>query len=45
MWKDSSKGDGGTDERIEFFVSADCELQVTWGNTLDFKVLGCVLYE
>jgi hypothetical protein len=43
MREDTTKGDRGADERVEFFVSADGELQVTRGDTLDFEILGGVL--
>jgi len=42
MWQDTSERDRRTDEGIEFFVSADGELQVARGNTLDFEILGSV---
>ncbi len=43
MREDATKGDRGADERVEFFVSADSELQVAGGDALDFEVLGGVL--
>ena len=43
MREDTTKGDRGADERVKFFVSADGELQVAWGDTLDFEILGGVL--
>ena len=43
MWEDTTKGDRCADERIEFFVSADGELQVAGGNTLDFEILFGIL--
>ena len=43
MREDTTKGDRGADERVEFFVSADRELQVAGGDTLDFEILGGVL--
>jgi len=45
MREDTTKGDRGADERVEFFVSADGELQVTRGDTLDFEILGGVSCE
>lgn len=42
VWQDTSEGDGGADECIEFLVAADCELQVTWRDALDFEILGGV---
>ena len=43
MWEDTTKGDRCADEGIEFFISADGELQVAWGNTLNFEILCGVL--
>lgn len=39
MWENTTKGDRCANERVEFFVSADGELQVAGGNTLDFEIL------
>ena len=41
--EDTTKGDRGADERVEFFVSADGELQVAGGDALDFEILRSVL--
>jgi hypothetical protein len=41
--EDTTKGNRGADERVEFFVSADSQLQVAGGNALDFEILGGVL--
>jgi hypothetical protein len=43
MWENTTKSNGGADERVEFFVSANGELQVTRGDALDFEILGSVL--
>jgi hypothetical protein len=43
MWEDTSEGYCSSNESIEFFVSADGELEVARGNTLDFEILGSVL--
>ena len=43
VWQDTSEGNGGTDQGIEFFVTTDGELQMARGNALDFEVLGSVL--
>lgn len=45
MWKDTSEGDGCTDESVELLITTDGELEVTWGNALDLEVLGGVLFE
>ena len=43
MWKDTSKGYCNSNKIIEFFVSADSELEVTRGNAFYFEILGSVL--
>jgi hypothetical protein len=43
MWQDTSKGDGGADQSVELFITADGKLEVARGNALDFKILGGVL--
>ena len=42
MWQDTTESDGGFDERIEFFVTADGQLQVTGRDALDFEIFGGV---
>jgi len=42
MWQDTSKGDGGADQSVEFFIATDSELEVARGNALDFEILGGV---
>ena len=39
---DTSAGDGGLDEEVEFFVSPDGQLKVSRGDSSHFEVLGCV---
>lgn len=43
MGKNTTKGDGGTDEGVEFLVTTNGELQVAGRDALDLKVLGGVL--
>jgi hypothetical protein len=43
MWEDASEDYCSSNEIIEFFVSADGELEVTRRNALDFEILGSVL--
>lgn len=43
MRQDTTKGDGGTNQGVELFVTTDGELQVAGGDTLDFEILGGVL--
>lgn len=33
---------GSLDKRIQFFITTDCKLQVTWSDTLYFEILGSV---
>jgi len=42
MRKDTTEGNGRADEGIEFFVTADGELQVAGSDTFDFEILGGV---
>jgi len=43
VWQDTSECDSCADEGIEFFVSANGELEMARGNTLDFEILGGIL--
>lgn len=43
VWKDTSKGDSGTNQGVELLVTTDGELQMPRCNTLDLEVLGGVL--
>jgi hypothetical protein len=43
MWQNTSKSNGGADQGVEFFVSANGQLQVARGNALDFEVLCGIL--
>lgn len=43
VWQNSSKGDGGTDEGVELFVSTNGELEMAGSDTLDFEILGSIL--
>lgn len=43
VWQNSSKGDGGADERVELFVSTNGELEMAGSDTLDFEILGSIL--
>lgn len=36
---DTTTGNGGLDERVQFFVSSNSQLQVTWSNTLYLQIL------
>ena len=39
---DSSSSDGRPHEQVEFFVSSDSELQVTWCDAFDFEISGSI---
>lgn len=41
----TTTGDGGADERIEFFISTNGELQVTGRDTLDTEILRGVTWQ
>lgn len=43
MGQDTTKGNGRADKGIELFVTANGELQVARGDTLDLEVLGGIL--
>lgn len=42
VWEDTTKGNGGSDQGVEFLVSADGELKVAGRDTLDLEILGGV---
>ena len=39
MRQDTTKGNGGADERVEFLITANGELQVTRRDALDVEIL------
>lgn len=43
--EDTTKGDGGTNERVEFLVAANRELQMAGSDALDLEILGGILRE
>ena len=45
MGQHAAKGDGGSDQGVEFFISTNGELQVARSDTLDFQVLGGITCE
>lgn len=38
----TSAGDGGLDKGIKLLVTSDGQLQMSWSNSLDLQVFGCV---
>ena len=42
MGNDSTAGNGCLDQGVELFVSSDCELQVSWCDSLHLQVLAGV---
>ena len=42
MRQDTAERDRGTDQRVELFVTANRQLQVSWRDALDFQVFGRV---
>ena len=45
VWNDTTSSNSGLDQSIEFFVTTDRKLQMTWGYALHLKVLACVSSE
>ena len=39
VWNDPSSGNGGLDERVEFFVTANGQLQMPRRDALDLEIL------
>lgn len=45
MRQDTTESDGGADQRIQLFVTANGELEMTRRDTLDFEILGSIASE
>jgi len=45
VWQDTSEGDSGANEGIEFFVTANGKLEMARSNALDLEILGSVSSE
>ena len=45
MGDHTTTSNGGLDKCIEFFVTTDRQLEMTWGYALHLKVLACVTCE
>lgn len=43
--KDTTEGDGGTDQSVQFLITTDGELEMSWSDTLDLEILGSVACE
>jgi hypothetical protein len=43
--ENTAKGDGGTDEGVQLFITTDGELKMPRSDTLDFEILGGVSCE
>lgn len=43
VWQHTTVSDRGADQGVEFFITADSELEVARGDTLDLEILGGVL--
>jgi hypothetical protein len=41
--QDTTKGDGGADQGVEFFIATDGKLEVARRDSLDLEILGGVL--
>lgn len=42
--QDTTTGDSSSNELVEFLVTSDGQLQVSWSDTLDPQVFGGVTY-
>jgi len=45
MWNNTSTSDGSLDQSIKFFVSSDSQLEMSWCDSLHFKILRSVTCE
>lgn len=45
VWDDTTAGNSSLDQGVEFFVSSDGELQMSWCDSLHLQVLGSVTCE
>lgn len=42
VWDNTTASDGGLDESVELLITSDSELQVSWSDSLNLKILGSV---
>jgi hypothetical protein len=45
VWDDTSTSDGGLDEGVQFLITSNCQLEMSWSNSLNLKVLRGVTSE
>ena len=45
VWDNTTTSNGGLDQGIQFFITSDCKLQMSWCDSLNFKILGSVTSE
>ena len=45
VWNHTTASDRGLDEGVELLVASDCELQMSWSNSLHLKIFGSVTSE
>ena len=45
VWDDTTTSDSGLDQSVKLLVTSDGKLEMSWCDSLDFKVLGCVACE
>ena len=45
VWDDTSSSDGGFDEGVELLITSNGELEMSWSDSLDLKILGGVTSE
>ena len=42
VWDDTTTSDGSFDKSVKLFITSNSKLQMSWGDSLDLKILGCV---
>ena len=45
MWDDTTASDGCLDQSVEFLVTSDGQLKMSWSNSLDFQIFRSVTCE
>ena len=42
MWDNTTTSNGSLDKGIKLLVSSDSQLEMSWSNSLHFKIFGCI---
>ena len=45
MWNDTTTSNGSFDQSVKFFISSDSQLEMSWSDSLHFKILRSVSCE